>query len=414
MSKKLTTPKPNDFRFLVDEYESDNEDTTPSLMESIQTKEKEFKPGQIKKPLTLSEFFLKNMGGKTISTISELADLVDTSIRLRTTERQLYCEKYEAYDRLDPEKYEELVDKRLSCFDSRKDGDFLQLLKENLPKEIKKEEITSLIENAAKSLSKKKPVGHGTLFLLDLMFEIKPELFSIDTFKITHENVQSLGPVILWLVGRTIREESRVILKTNELVGAYASEFLSKELSKSGPFSVYAAHLIKRNIEFRKDSRLNSKNVLVLLKLNLTHPSNLSNRDRHVNQVLHHLLSNYKVNDPQTFASELIINFPECDNKEIFKIFGRAVNKSKPFITGWVKFHQENPQFQKASLQYFAYISQNYPGSLSKFPTEMLQSSGSEYAELILRKKSLKQSSIIFSISLVIFFLLNEITHRFI
>ena len=147
MSKKLTTPKPNDFRFLVDEYESDNEDTTPSLMESIQTKEKEFKPGQNKKPLTLSEFFLKNMGGKTISTISELADLVDTSIRLRTTERQLYCEKYEAYDRLDPEKYEELVDKRLSCFDSRKDGDFLQLLKENLPKEIK-------MANTKKSLGK--------------------------------------------------------------------------------------------------------------------------------------------------------------------------------------------------------------------------------------------------------------------
>ncbi|OHT09428.1 hypothetical protein TRFO_21660 [Tritrichomonas foetus] len=393
MRRQMNRPKPNDFRFLVDE--DDDEQQQEDEDKPIETKN-EFQQGGKRKPLTLSQSFARSLPKQKIEKISQLADAVDDAIRIKLNERTLYCEKYELYDKYEPKRYDELLEKRLSFLDSRHDEEFIQDVLQNLPENIKPAEIRDLILATAKKLDHKKPVGHGALFLIDVLYEERPELFTPELFEVSNENVQKIGPVVLWLLGRSLREESQVKFTTNDFVNLFLGQFLNPTISVSAAFSVCASHILMKNVTLRSDKKLTSFNCAEILQLK---SRRTTNRDNHVLQVLLPLLDKSNVTDPENFAKELMTHYPNCDNKQVLSLFMGATKQSQRFLQGWVQCHD---QLIEPSTKYLNTVSQTFPAILEYFPLATLKASNNEFAALTLRKKTLVKSSIRFTVILAL------------
>lgn len=404
--------KENQFRKLIEEEGYDDS----NIPEPWKPVPKEvFQPGVKKQPLTPLQNFQKVCGSKTITNINELSNILDESLRIRQDERLLYCEKYANYEKYDIDQYEELIDRRLNCFASREEEDLINEILSKLPETITFDEIVAIVNSTISSLSKKRPSGHGGLFLVDLLMQHQPELFNNATidmkrklFPMAHENISNSGPVVLWLIGRALNSKSKVNFTTHELMSLFLDELLNhSDVSNSGPFSVYASHLIRRNVQKTGDKNLTSRNCVRLMSLYIrSQESKLTNRDQHVIGVLKDFLPSSTVIDVDKMPKELFMMYPKPQTtpKFVLLVFTRFVKKeNKKFIDGWVKC-VNNPELSETALAYLDIILRVFPNIIHYFPAQVLNKSNNEIVELQKKKDSLHSTSIRFVIVLIIAF----------
>lgn len=400
----------NAFSDLAEEDDFDDSDLQQTNASTSSTPKSDFKPGAKRAPMTFYQIFEKALKGRNNLGLNELANVLDESLRIRQEERTLYCDKYEKYDKYNPEQYEELLDKRINCFSSRNEDNFINLVISCIPKTITIDEIKSLIDSTAEKLSKRKPTGHGSLFLIDLLFQNRPEIFNQadkeekkKLFYVKHENVPVAGPPTLWLVNRAITSPSKVNFTTNELVSFFIDELLNiSEVSVSGPYSVWASHIIDQNFKQTNDNKISAHNFTEMIPLLLRlKGSATTNRDQHIKAVLDKLFSSCHVSDTNNYAREIMLHYPNFEKapKEVKVAFIEQAQKSPSFLKGWVNCHND-PDVHSTSATYLQSVSQTVPAVLNSFPESVIATCNNEIAELKLKDKDLFQTSIRFTIAI--------------
>lgn len=399
----------NAFSDLLDD-EDEEYYVKPQESSTASNQKSDFQPGAKHTPMTYSQIFEKACKDKNLASINELANVLDESLRIRQEERSAYCDKYGSYDKFNPEDYEKLLDKRINCFQTRyEDQDFINTVISRIPKEIKIDEIKALIDDTVVKLSKKKPTGHGSLFLIDLLFQKRPEIFNQaedkrKLFYVKHDDIPRVGAPILWLISKAISKPSEVKMTTNELISLFVDELLSTSVSISGPYSVWASHLLRNHFDETKDSKISARNYtdLIPFYLRLKVP-NGTNRDQHIKTVLNDLLGKFRIIDLENYAHEIIRHYPDFENapKEVKFEFLDKARKSPEFVKGWASCH-EDPEINEASKVYLQQISQVVPSVLNSFPENVVATCNNEIAELKMKDKSLFKTSIRFTIAAVI------------
>lgn len=402
----------NSFSGLIDDDDDFDDYAKPQVNSSTENQKSDFQPGAKRQPMTYSQIFEKACKDKNLTSVIELANILDESLRIHQDERTLYCDKYETYDKFNPDDYEKLLDKRISCFQTRYDDqDFINTLIPRIPKEIQIDEIKSLIDSAADKLSKKKPIGHGSLFLIDLLFQKRPEIFNRSEedrrklFYVKHEDVPRAGPPTLWLISRAISQPSQVRMSTNELISLFINELLNtSEVSISGPYSVWASHLISRHFNETNDSKISAHNYteIIPLILRLKMQSH-TNRDQHLQSVLRDILLKLRVSDIENYPYEIINHYKDFYNapKEIKSEFIHKAKNFPDFVKGWAECHNK-PDIHEASQIYLKEVSQIIPSVLNSFPEDVVLTVDNEVGELKLKDKNLFNTSIRFTIAIVI------------
>lgn len=399
----------NMFGDLADEEEDYNDYYKPQTNSSSTEQKSDFKPGAVRQPMTYTQIFEKAIKGNDLTSLNDLANILDESLRIRQDERTLYCDKYETYDKFNQEEYEKLLDKRASCFETRNnDQDFINTVILRIPKEIKIEDIKSLIDSTVDKLSRKKPTGHGSLFLIDLLFQYRPEIFNqLDEeerrklFFVDHKDIPHAGPPTLWLLSRAILKPSKVKFTTNELISIFINELLNtSEVSISGPYSVWASYIIERHFNETKDNKLSAHNYteLIPLRLRLRGVPH-TNRDQHMKNVLFNIFNTFQISDTKNYAREIILHYPDFENapREVKLEFVDYAKKSPSFIKGWGNCHNDS-NIHDASVIYLQQISQIVPSVLDEFPENVVASCNNDIAELKMKDKKLFGTSIRFMI----------------
>ena len=377
MNSKRFAPKKNVFASL--EPESDDEMETPQPEPPTNT------PGQ-RQPKTLSERFSAAWNGKNIE---DLAKTIDQSLRLSASDRVAFKAQFDQYDRsnqADIEAYKAELEKRLNCF-SKLDSDFFREVKAVL-QGFKNVTVENLMKSAIRELSPQKPkTGHGYLILLDMIankFEDLPPL--------EHKNVKNAGPVFAWVVGRMVL---RKCLTVDNVLDLFAKEMLTSD-SDSAPVSVAAAFLTQmaqdgQNVVTAK----HFVDVKVICQQKGTH------RDEMVSAVMIDVNSNLRIgpDEQRKLAVEVMDRYPRGSAlaAELFI----AAAKRQPFVEGWLEAHR-TPKYNAISTMYLKHLSERLDERLlARFPTVKGQSLNDDQA-LVVRKKSLRNTSIRFLVILIL------------
>jgi hypothetical protein len=356
----------------------------------------------VRRPALTSAEIFQNGLSKVEGSLPRLLDLIEGSLKMHAKARLAFSEKYQDYDDLSPEEYDEKLTLRLNCFEKKKDREFCDLIiteakNHNL-------NIRMLICDAAKRLASKRPDGHGILFLLDVMIPELKSRITLDILQFEHEAIVArdapIGPVLTWFIGRCIAEN--VGLSYADIFHLFIDEILNPDQS-SAAVSVAAAHLLLR-----------AKRVNIIVSSDYycrfhhrIHSNLHSHRDEHVSKVLKPITKFMNVSDYGNFAGALISMFPHAPSGAVY--WFQQADRRKGFVEGWLSVHREKPEVSRRYLDLVSgYLSED---TLNRFPIEDLVQGNSECGRVAACKRKLRGSSWRFLAGLILVGITLAIAH---
>ena len=327
---------------------------------------------------------------KQISSLIELAEVIDDVISIPPERKQDYKKDFEKYD-CAIEKYEEALVKRLNCFDDINESDFIAKIKEQLDN-FDTIDLRPLIDFVIDSLNKNEPTGHGGLFLIGIIVNTRPDLITPKLLNLQDKNIAQVGPIVCWIVGQATLSLAIAHLDpllSHQLIEIFLPQLMSID-KINNEISVCASHLIVRAFNGQNIMRASAAHYAKLLFLT---KHTKTKRDKLVGRVFESKINEITVVDMKNLPSQIMEMFPNAPKFACEKFEFEATKKNggnASFVDGWIEAHSK---YKNVSMLYLTKVLSSLPEYVvNKFPMEDLIKGG-DFAKLAAMKVQLTNSS---------------------